>query len=60
MDTLLHVRVGKELKKQIDKLVEAGIFSNQAEVVREALRALILKYNDEFLSLITKKVRKKK
>ncbi|MGB9749140.1 MAG: ribbon-helix-helix domain-containing protein [Candidatus Woesearchaeota archaeon] len=52
MDTLLHIRIGRELKKRIDELVEAGVFSNQAEVVREALRSLILKYDKEFLSLI--------
>jgi len=52
MDSLLHIRIGKELKKRIDELVEAGVFSNQAEVVREALRSLILKYDKEFLSLI--------
>jgi Arc/MetJ-type ribon-helix-helix transcriptional regulator len=52
MDTLLHIRVGKELKKRIDELVELGVFSNQAEVVREALRSLSLKYDKEFLSLI--------
>ncbi|MEM2121309.1 MAG: ribbon-helix-helix domain-containing protein [Candidatus Woesearchaeota archaeon] len=55
MDTLLHIRIGKELKKRIDELVEAGVFSNQAEVVREALRSLILKYDKEFLYLIKNK-----
>ena len=42
--SLLHIRVGKELKKQIQKLIDVGLFSNQAEVAREAIRDLLLKY----------------
>ena len=42
--TLLHIRVGKELKKQMQKLIDVGLFSNQAEITREAIRDLLLKY----------------
>ena len=48
MDELLHIRVGKELKKEMKKLIDSGLFSNQAEVVREGVRNLLLKYKDHF------------
>lgn len=41
---LLHIRVGDKLKKEIQKLIDEGIFDNQAEASREALRDLVLKY----------------
>lgn len=41
---LLHIRVGDRLKKEIKKLIDEGMFDNQAEIAREALRDLILKY----------------
>ena len=46
MSNLLHIRVGKEIKKEVQKLINSGLFSNQAEVVREAVRDLLLKYKD--------------
>ncbi|MFC1691777.1 ribbon-helix-helix domain-containing protein [Nanoarchaeota archaeon] len=44
---LLHIRVGKELKEKMDDLIERGVFSNQAEIAREAIRHLLLKYDSE-------------
>lgn len=41
---LLHIRIGKGLKKELQKLIDDGIFDNQAEITREAIRDLILKY----------------
>lgn len=41
---LVHIRVGDKLKKEIQKLIDDGIFDNQAEATREALRDLVLKY----------------
>ena len=41
---LIHIRVGDKLKKEIQKLIDEGIFDNQAEAAREALRDLVLKY----------------
>ena len=46
-DELVHIRVGKELKEQMQILIEIGLFSNQAEIVREGLRDLLLKYERE-------------
>jgi Arc/MetJ-type ribon-helix-helix transcriptional regulator len=41
---LVHIRVGDKLKKELQKLIDEGIFDNQAEATREALRDLVLKY----------------
>lgn len=46
-EELLHIRVGKELKEQMQILIDIGLFNNQAEVVREGLRNLLLKYERE-------------
>ena len=46
MAHLIHIRVGKEMKKRMDKLIEQGLFSNQAEIAREAIRGLLLRYED--------------
>lgn len=43
---LLHIRVGKEMKKQMQHLIDIGIFSNQAEVAREGIRHILLKYKE--------------
>jgi len=44
---LIHVRVGRELKKKMKELTDKGLFSNQAEIVREGIREVILKYREE-------------
>jgi Arc/MetJ-type ribon-helix-helix transcriptional regulator len=41
---LVHIRIGDKLKKEVQKLIDEGIFDNQAEATREALRELVLKY----------------
>jgi|TARA_B100001971_G_C18205368_1_gene547234 Arc/MetJ-type ribon-helix-helix transcriptional regulator len=47
MSDLLHIRVGKQLKQEMQKLIDSGLFSNQAEIAREGLRDLLLKYKDQ-------------
>jgi len=44
---LIHIRVGKEMKKEMQKLIERGLFSNQAEITREGIRSILLKYKKE-------------
>lgn len=44
MDNLIHIRVGKELKKQMLELIDKGLFSNQAEIAREGIREILLKW----------------
>jgi len=46
MDELLHIRIGRELKSQMKELMDSGLFNNQAEIAREGIRALILKYKE--------------
>ena len=46
-DLLLHIRVGKRLKEQMQVLIDAGYFNNQAEIVREGIRSTLLRYRDE-------------
>ena len=41
MDTL-QIRLSHGLVEKIDKLVETGIYSNRSDVVRDAVRRLVL------------------
>ncbi len=43
-DSLIHIRVGKEIKKEMNSLIEKGLFTNQTEIAREAIRDLMIKY----------------
>jgi len=43
-DELLHIRVGKKIKKEMQSLIDQGLFTNQSEMAREGLRDLLLKY----------------
>ncbi len=40
MDTL-QIRMNKELLKRIDSLVKSGIYSNRADVIRDAVRRFV-------------------
>jgi len=40
MDTL-QIRMNKEFLKRIDILVKAGIYSNRADVIRDAVRRFV-------------------
>jgi Arc/MetJ-type ribon-helix-helix transcriptional regulator len=41
MDTLVHIKVGKPLKKRMQLLVNSGLFANTSEIVRQGLRDLL-------------------
>jgi Arc/MetJ-type ribon-helix-helix transcriptional regulator len=47
MDKLLHIRVSKKLLDKLQLLIDDGLYNNQAEIVREGLRNLLLKYREE-------------
>jgi Arc/MetJ-type ribon-helix-helix transcriptional regulator len=47
MGFLLHIRVGKEIKSKMKTLVGQGLFSNEAEIIREGIRSLLLKYQEK-------------
>ena len=40
MDTL-QIRMNKELLKRIDGLVKTGVYSNRADVIRDAVRRFV-------------------
>ncbi|MFA6088586.1 MAG: hypothetical protein WC755_01865 [Candidatus Woesearchaeota archaeon] len=44
---LIHIRVGKEIKEEMEKLIDSGLFTNQSEIAREGIRSIILKYRKE-------------
>lgn len=44
VSSLIHIRVGKGLKKEMQELIDKGLFSNQAEVAREGIRHVVLRY----------------
>jgi Arc/MetJ-type ribon-helix-helix transcriptional regulator len=46
-DLLLHIRVSKKLKEQLQVLIDAGYFNNQTEIVREGIRDVLRKYKEE-------------
>lgn len=47
MDKLLHIRVSKKLLDKLQLLIDDGLYNNQAEIVREGLRNLLMKYREE-------------
>ena len=44
MPKLIHIRTTKRMEKRMKQLIEIGLFSNQAEIVREGIREILLKY----------------
>jgi Arc/MetJ-type ribon-helix-helix transcriptional regulator len=58
-DLLLHIRVSKKIKEQMQVLIDAGYFNNQAEVVREGIRNTIIRYKDELGNLNLEKQKKR-
>ena len=43
-NSLIHIRIGAELKSGMNELIHSGMFSNQAELVREGIRGIITEY----------------
>ena len=44
---LLHIRVGKEMKDRMQKLIGMGMFSTEAEIAREGIRGILIRYLKE-------------
>ena len=57
MANLLNIRVCKGLKKKRVILIDKGLFSNQAELIREGLREVLIKYKED---LTEEKIEKRK
>ncbi len=47
MSDLIHIRVGKKIREEMEHLIKEELFSNQSEISREAIRSLILKYQEQ-------------
>lgn len=45
--SVLHIRVSGAMKRQMEDLVDLGLFSNKNEVVRKSIRDILLKYKEE-------------
>ena len=58
-DLLLHIRVSKKVKDQMQVLIESGYFNNQAEVVREGIRSTLLRYKEELSDISPDKQKKR-
>ena len=46
-DMMLHIRVSKKTREQMQLLLDEGTFNNTAELVREGIRNTLLKYKPE-------------
>lgn len=44
---VLHIRISEEVKRDLEGLVKAGLFSNLNEAIRQAIRNQLLKYHEE-------------
>ncbi len=44
MGDLIHLRIEKQLKEEINKVVNSGLFSNMTEFIRDAIRKSIEQY----------------
>lgn len=45
---IIHIRVGKEMKKQMKELIDKKEYSTEAEIAREGLHRLLVKYLKDF------------
>jgi Arc/MetJ-type ribon-helix-helix transcriptional regulator len=46
-EILLHIRVSKKTKEQMQSLIDDGVYSNAAELTREGIRHVLLKYKED-------------
>ena len=44
---VLHIRISQDMMDGIDSLIAKGLFSNKNEIIRGAVRTVVLKYKDE-------------
>lgn len=51
MSELVHLRLEEKLLQKMDQVVEHGYFSNRTELVRDAVRRLVIEF-DKFNALI--------
>jgi Arc/MetJ-type ribon-helix-helix transcriptional regulator len=40
----VHIRVGREIKEEMQDLIEGRVFKNQGEIAREGIRKVLQKW----------------
>ena len=56
----MNVSLGQQLEKLVENQVKSGLYQNQSEVVRDALRHLFLQDDSDDTDLLAKKLREAK
>ena len=41
----VQIRINRKIIEKIDQLVEAGVYSNRSEVIRDAARRLVIEFS---------------
>ena len=41
----VQIRINRKMVEKIDQLVEAGVYSNRSEVIRDATRRLVIEFS---------------
>jgi len=41
----VQIRINSKIIEKIDQLVEAGVYSNRSEVIRDATRRLVIEFS---------------
>lgn len=41
----VQIRINRKIIERIDQLVEAGVYSNRSEVIRDATRRLVIEFS---------------
>jgi len=41
----VQIRINRKIIEKIDQLVEAGVYSNRSEVIRDATRRLVIEFS---------------
>ncbi|HJW97452.1 MAG TPA: ribbon-helix-helix domain-containing protein [archaeon] len=41
----VQIRINRKMIERIDQLVEAGVYSNRSEVIRDATRRLVIEFS---------------
>ena len=53
----MNISLGKQLEKLVEQQVKTGIYQNQSEVVRDALRHMFLEDNSDDTELLAQSLR---
>ena len=60
LNRVMNVSLGKQLEKLVERQVKTGIYQNNSEVVRDALRHLFLQDNSDDTELLAQCLRQAK